>query len=623
MEEREEKEIIVQKYQRGRDQLSAKEIDEWEDPQYEIYHVTDRYGFIHDNRLPEKLSDFENKIRVQENTRLNKWLKMLKSWEQYFPNSDKLRTRVYKGIPNAVRGEVWARLLNISRLKQEQDGKYNEMLAYGLDSSPDIRQIDLDVNRTYRNHIMFRERYNTKQQMLFRVLVAYSVYNSEIGYCQGMSQIAALLLMYMNEEDAFWSLSALMVDDKHAMHGFFIPGFPKLIRFARHHDAITQKFLPKLSKLFKKYDIDSTLYTLKWFFQCFLDRVPFSLTLRLWDCFLYEGEIILTGMSYTLLKLHKNTLLRKGMEQLIEFLQIELEKDFGYRDDQAITALQQSITDLRKHNMLSPREGPTQLELPSRPFGLILPPNRRNSFLNDNISIAGSIILRPTDNVSLAQTSRTGSEVGSVSDIEHDAEELKLQRSISIYDNVGIDESIEAAKRLSAVDGQHQRPRSRESKQLSAQSHESDTHLSYNEVKESTQRNENIVESIQTNEKSDSNVTDFKDSKDSVFVDSVLQTNHMKSDANIDNSINYTKNISQDLSQTKQTSSESTHNETISTLNGNTSHIKSENEFYNKTEKTNEETSVQTITTSSNAENYNTFSTENERQELFERNEST
>ena len=101
------------------------------------------------------------------------------------------------GIPNAVRGEVWSRLLNIHRLKQEQEGmsysrvilmnesaiqfqtgKYEEMLIYGLDRSRDIRQIDLDVNRTYRNHIMFRERYNTKQQMLFRVLVAYSVYNS-------------------------------------------------------------------------------------------------------------------------------------------------------------------------------------------------------------------------------------------------------------------------------------------------------------------------------------------------------------------------------------------------------------------------------------------------------------
>lgn len=39
-----------------------------------------------------------------------------------------------------------------------------------------------------------------RQQSLFHVLAAYSVYNTEVGYCQGMSQLAALLLMYMNEE---------------------------------------------------------------------------------------------------------------------------------------------------------------------------------------------------------------------------------------------------------------------------------------------------------------------------------------------------------------------------------------------------------------------------------------
>lgn len=87
--------------------------------------------------------------------------------------------------------------------------------------SPDIRQIDLDVNRTYRDHIMFRERYNSKQQELFNVLGAYSVYNLEIGYCQGMSQIAALLLMYLDEEDAFWALSVLVSDRKYSMHGMY------------------------------------------------------------------------------------------------------------------------------------------------------------------------------------------------------------------------------------------------------------------------------------------------------------------------------------------------------------------------------------------------------------------
>ena len=36
----------------------------------------------------------------------------------------------------------------------------------------------------------------------------------------GMSQIAALLLMYLiDEEDAFWALSQIMVDNKYAMHG--------------------------------------------------------------------------------------------------------------------------------------------------------------------------------------------------------------------------------------------------------------------------------------------------------------------------------------------------------------------------------------------------------------------
>ena len=47
-----------------------------------------------------------------------------------------------------------------------------------------IFQIDLDVNRTYRDHDMFRERYNSRQNALFHVLAAYSVYNTEVGYCQ-------------------------------------------------------------------------------------------------------------------------------------------------------------------------------------------------------------------------------------------------------------------------------------------------------------------------------------------------------------------------------------------------------------------------------------------------------
>ncbi len=51
------------------------------------------------------------------------------------------------------------------------------MKELGRRVSPDIKQIDVDVLRTFRTHIMYRERYGIKQQALFHVLVAYSMYN--------------------------------------------------------------------------------------------------------------------------------------------------------------------------------------------------------------------------------------------------------------------------------------------------------------------------------------------------------------------------------------------------------------------------------------------------------------
>lgn len=350
--------IVVEPY------ISKEVIKDANEDELDVYKFVDRYGFVHE-KAPK------TKINPNEQRRTKKWLKMIQEWNQLSNSTlpPKLEKRIRKGIPDSLRGEVWRRLLGIPKILIEQKGKYDQMLELGLKHSKDRRQIDLDVNRTYRNHIMFRDRYSMKQCMLFRILVAYSIYNSEIGYCQGMSQVAALFLMYMDEEDSFWCLSTLMSDDRHAMHGFFIPGFPKLRRFSAHHDRIIKKLLPKVGKRFKEFGIDSTLYTLKWYFQCFLDKVPFDLALRLWDNFIYYGEIILVTMSYTMLRLHKKTILKKNLEELINFLQEDLEQDFGYEDDVVIENLFKSIKELRRLKLDEPLYEPTIEELPKRPFG--------------------------------------------------------------------------------------------------------------------------------------------------------------------------------------------------------------------------------------------------------------
>ena len=35
-------------------------------------------------------------------------------------------------------------------------------------------------------------------------------------------------------------------------------------------------------------------------------QTPFTLTLRIWDIYIFEGERLLPSMSYTILKLHKS-----------------------------------------------------------------------------------------------------------------------------------------------------------------------------------------------------------------------------------------------------------------------------------------------------------------------------
>jgi len=57
----------------------------------------------------------------------------------------------------------------------------------------------LDIPRTFPDHPRFGVN-GTDANQLYNLLRAYSNFNKEIGYTQGMSFIAAVLLMHMNEE---------------------------------------------------------------------------------------------------------------------------------------------------------------------------------------------------------------------------------------------------------------------------------------------------------------------------------------------------------------------------------------------------------------------------------------
>ncbi|CAF1211143.1 unnamed protein product, partial [Didymodactylos carnosus] len=322
----------------------------------------DHYGFIHEKPLTT-MSVNERKQIQNEIKRSERWQKMLQKWTQLTRQSEQLRRRIYKGIPSSLRGAFWSKLLNLDEQLRIHKGHYELLKTKARLTSTYLVQIDLDVHRTYRNHQMFCNRYCLRQKHLFSILAAYSVYNTEIGYCQ----IVAFLLLYLPEEETFWALSQLITKAPYTTFGFFVPSFPKLFRFQEHFEKIMKKMLPKVYKHFNQYQLESNLFTIRWFMLCYLDCLPFELVLRIWDIYMLDGEQVLLTMAYCILKINRKKLIHlKTFDNLNTFLKNELRQNFGNTTltyDEIIEELNVCHDKLKQNNLLH------------------LPPLKENEFL--------------------------------------------------------------------------------------------------------------------------------------------------------------------------------------------------------------------------------------------------
>ncbi|KAI9250793.1 rab-GTPase-TBC domain-containing protein [Sporodiniella umbellata] len=188
---------ILQQYEQRPEKVPdiATEMEKW-------FAMTDRYGFLEkDSRFYDSLWAKEKEVK-----RAEKWADMSKTVlihgeTAHIFYSNKLSRRVYKGIPDCWRRDVWYYLItdHFRAAKEDLEHKksYQELLQ---EESPHERQIDLDIPRTLRDHIMFKQRYGSGQRALFSVLRAFANHDQEVGYCQGMTNIAATILMYCEEE---------------------------------------------------------------------------------------------------------------------------------------------------------------------------------------------------------------------------------------------------------------------------------------------------------------------------------------------------------------------------------------------------------------------------------------
>lgn len=166
--------------------------------------VTNLKDYIQNTDVEEFSEKLPIKV-IQE--RELKWVDMLANFDEWMSKRfKKIKSRCRKGIPQSMRAKAWMHLTGAVLLKQQKPNYYAECLANPrhVEIGKYVEDIKKDLHRQFPSHEMFMKREG--REMLQNVLMAYAVHNREVGYCQAQGPIAALLLMHMPEEDAFWML---------------------------------------------------------------------------------------------------------------------------------------------------------------------------------------------------------------------------------------------------------------------------------------------------------------------------------------------------------------------------------------------------------------------------------
>ncbi|XP_060681878.1 TBC1 domain family member 4 isoform X2 [Hemiscyllium ocellatum] len=236
---------------------------------------------------------------------------------------EKVHAALSQGVPKARRGEIWQFLAEQYRLRhrlpekqQPADISYKELLKQ---LTTQQHAILVDLGRTFPTHAYFSAQLGAGQLSLFNLLKAYSLLDKEVGYCQGISFVAGVLLLHTSEEQAFEMLKFLMYD----------LGFRKQYR----PDMMSLQIqMYQLSRLLHDYhrdlynhlednEVSPSLYAAPWFLTFFASQFPLGFVARVFDIMFLQGTEVIFKVALSLMSSHEALILQcDSFETIVDFI---------------------------------------------------------------------------------------------------------------------------------------------------------------------------------------------------------------------------------------------------------------------------------------------------------------
>jgi hypothetical protein len=231
------------------------------------------------------------------------WEKLLNSSSSVAADFPTLARAVEKGVPKHRRGEVWQTLVNTRNTMETQQPSWCRHAAhddYSLSShSVDYENFPLldepyedllgqltshqhaiiiDLGRTFPTQKYFQASLGPGQLSLYNLLKAYSLLDSQVGYCQGLSFIGGVLLMHLEEKEAYYMLRYLMLEL--GLRRQYLPDMAALQVELYQMARLLRDSHRDLYEHLEENEISPTLYAAPWFLTLFASQFPLGFVVR-------------------------------------------------------------------------------------------------------------------------------------------------------------------------------------------------------------------------------------------------------------------------------------------------------------------------------------------------------
>jgi hypothetical protein len=220
-------------------------------------------------------------------------VRVLSSEEHVFGKlSHSVRRLVEEGIPKVVREHAWLILSGALQKVRARHPSYISLFPRALEESRHVDLIDLDISRTFQDSAEWRRK--KFDQVTRRILIAYSIRNPTLGYCQGLSYIAGLLATVASEEVAFCIFTTVIED------GLLPPDYYTTLKGAvvdqQVLEILVERFIPNLS-----LSEEISFLSIPWSMCLFSTSFSMDVSIRLLDFLFAFGPCVLFRVSLGLL----------------------------------------------------------------------------------------------------------------------------------------------------------------------------------------------------------------------------------------------------------------------------------------------------------------------------------